>query len=194
MRPSMTFSRTVMCGSTRTSWKVRAMRARQMRNAGQPKMSSPRNRMAPLSGPISPVTRLSTVVLPEPFGPIRPVILPASMSKERSRTATRPPKALRKSRTLRRISPPGRAISMGSHLPAPVEARQAHLEPAGQRRAFREPPGTQHLQHARPVETAVAALQQRGDAAGQEIDDHHEAQAERDREVAGEGAGEVLRQ
>ena len=82
MRPSMTFSRVVMCGSTRTSWNVRAIRARQTWNDCKPINSLPRNRIAPLSGANSAVMRLSTVVLPEPFGPIRPMICPCGISKE----------------------------------------------------------------------------------------------------------------
>ena len=44
----------------------------------------------------APEIRLSIVVLPEPFGPIRPTISPRSTSNDTSSTATRPPNALRR--------------------------------------------------------------------------------------------------
>ena len=94
--PIMTFSRVVMPGRTRTSWNVRAMRMRQISNERAPMISSPWKWIDPESGGSSPVMRLRTVVLPEPFGPIRPVMPPDGTSKERSRTATRPPNALLK--------------------------------------------------------------------------------------------------
>ena len=50
-------------------------------------MSSPRNTICPALGFAVPVIRLSSVVLPAPFGPIRPRISPARTSKLTSLTA-----------------------------------------------------------------------------------------------------------
>ena len=54
----MTFSRAVMKGSTRTSWKVRATRERQIWNDGQPAMSTPPSMISPASGRSSPVMQV----------------------------------------------------------------------------------------------------------------------------------------
>src|SRR6202041_2807214 len=112
IRPSATFSRVVAPGRTRTSWNVRAMRARHISNDRTPMISSPWRTIDPASGGSSPVMRLRTVVLPEPFGPMRPVMPPAGISKERSRTATRPPKAFLRPWTLSR-APGGGAAPTG---------------------------------------------------------------------------------
>src|SRR5690625_1990799 len=50
--------------------------------------------MRPDVGFVKPAIMLKTVVLPAPFGPIRPVILPACSEKEQSLTACSPPKDL----------------------------------------------------------------------------------------------------
>src|SRR5215469_7465332 len=48
--------------------------------------------------------QLNTVVLPAPFGPINAVILPLPTSKDRSSTATRPPKRMVKCSTRSSVS------------------------------------------------------------------------------------------
>ena len=63
-------------GSMRTSWNVRATPSRAMRCAGSAGISASSKRDLPASGRSAPEIRLSTVVLPEPFGPIRPKISP----------------------------------------------------------------------------------------------------------------------
>src|SRR5690625_3705936 len=50
--------------------------------------------MRPLLGLMKPAIMLKTVVLPAPFGPIRPVILPFCKEKEQSLTACKPPNDL----------------------------------------------------------------------------------------------------
>src|SRR4030065_2585839 len=58
---------------------------------GRPSMRSPRKRMRPPVGLRTPVMRLKRVVFPAPLGPIRPVIVPALISKEQwSRAITSP--------------------------------------------------------------------------------------------------------
>src|SRR4029077_9159008 len=50
--------------------------------------------MTPASDLRYPVIMLKAVVLPEPFGPIRAVIVPSSTEKVQSSTAVTPPKRL----------------------------------------------------------------------------------------------------
>src|SRR6185437_9231188 len=76
----------------RGTWKVRPTPARANRKAGMPTRLRPPSVMAPPSGLSAPVTRLMVVVLPEPFGPIRPTISPRCRSAENSATAAMPPK------------------------------------------------------------------------------------------------------
>ena len=52
----------------------------------------PSKRMAPLVGVYTPVSRLNTVVLPAPLGPIRPTISFSSMVMYTLSSACRPPK------------------------------------------------------------------------------------------------------
>jgi hypothetical protein len=48
----------------------------------------------PLSGVMLPATRLNSVDLPAPFGPMSPVIEPRSTRSEQLLTARKPPKRL----------------------------------------------------------------------------------------------------
>src|SRR5687768_9843326 len=54
-------------------------------------MSWPRNVTRPLSGRWKPVSRLKSVVLPAPFGPMRPVMVPSRTASEHRSTARTPP-------------------------------------------------------------------------------------------------------
>ena len=49
----------------------------QMRLAGRPAISSPSNLIEPAVGAYMPAMQLKIVLLPEPFGPIRPRISPS---------------------------------------------------------------------------------------------------------------------
>src|SRR3954466_1942817 len=55
-------------------------------------MSRPSNVQLPVFGWSNPVSRLNSVVLPAPFGPIRPVMPPRWISRWSTETAVRPPK------------------------------------------------------------------------------------------------------
>ena len=68
-------------------------------------MSSPSKRIRPALGGSAPATMLKMVVLPAPFGPIIPVMRPASIVKEQRSTAVRPPK--------RRVRPSTARIGAG---------------------------------------------------------------------------------
>ena len=76
-------------------WKVRPMPRLMMRCGGQPADLAPleadraRGRRAACR-----TSMLKIVLLPEPFGPIRPRISPCSTSNETSLTAVKPPKRL----------------------------------------------------------------------------------------------------
>src|SRR4051794_24335767 len=65
-----------------------------MRCGFSPWISSPFQRMRPELGASVPLIRLSSVVLPEPFGPKMPRISPSAIAKETSATAVRPPNRL----------------------------------------------------------------------------------------------------
>ncbi len=74
-----------------------------MRSGPSPAMERDLNRISPLSLGRKPVTRLKTVVFPEPFGPISPVMLPSATDNEQESTATTPPKRLDKLATSSRL-------------------------------------------------------------------------------------------
>ena len=63
------------------SWKVRTMPARAMACGGFPVISAPSRKVRPEPAEIAPAMRLNTVVLPAPFGPMMPRMLPSSTSK-----------------------------------------------------------------------------------------------------------------
>src|SRR5689334_20145544 len=71
-----------------------------------PAMFSPFQTTRPPVGGNKPASRLSSVVLPDPFGPKMPMISPFSMPNETSDTATRPPKRLVRFSTLSNMGPP----------------------------------------------------------------------------------------
>src|SRR5258707_10174123 len=60
---------------------------------GRRAMFAPSKSTVPASARRNPVMRLAAVLLPAPFGPMSPVILPRATVKEQSSTARRPPKA-----------------------------------------------------------------------------------------------------
>src|SRR2546423_763217 len=60
----------------------------------RPAISLPSNRIDPALGRNVPDSMLKIVLLPEPFGPIRPRISPLSTLKDTSLTAVNPPKRL----------------------------------------------------------------------------------------------------
>ena len=57
-------------------------------------IGSPRKRIAPRVGRMRPEIRLIVVVLPEPFGPMRPTSSPGCTANESSATALTPPNVL----------------------------------------------------------------------------------------------------
>ena len=94
---SITFSSTVNLRKGLTIWKVRAtpLLDHGVRLEAD-QMLVPSSRTAPVGRRDEAGIRLNTVVLPAPFGPIRPRISPCVSSNDRSDTARKPPKSLRK--------------------------------------------------------------------------------------------------
>ena len=82
--------------------------------------------------------RLKSVVLPEPFGPISPVIVPAETVKEQSSTATTPPKCFDRPSTSRsaltglRPSSAAPARAGGAVLAASAHVRERRQDPPRQ--------------------------------------------------------------
>ena len=63
-----------------------------MRCGATPEISAPSNRIDPAVGTSVPDSMLKIVLLPEPFGPIRPRISPCSTRNDTLLTAVKPPK------------------------------------------------------------------------------------------------------
>src|SRR5690606_2285956 len=105
------FSSAVMVWNTCGVWKVRVTPWRTRVAGRRPVRSTPPTRTAPASGRCTPLTRLSVVVLPDPFGPMRPSSVPAGTVKLTPSTATWPPKRLRSPSTSRSRTRAGWAAS-----------------------------------------------------------------------------------
>ena len=87
-----TFSATVIVEKSSTFWNVRAMPRCTTRYVGVRKSDCPSKTRSPDCGLYNRVITLNSVVLPAPFGPIRPTISPGAASTETSSSATIPPK------------------------------------------------------------------------------------------------------
>ena len=82
---------TVMRLSALVSWNVRTIPARATRAAETPPSDRPSNVHVPVLGLSNPVSRLKSVVLPAPLGPIRAVMAPRWTSMWSTSTASMPP-------------------------------------------------------------------------------------------------------
>jgi hypothetical protein len=82
-------------------WKVRAIPARAFSSGAFPVTSFPANRIRPPLGFSTPEIRLKAVVLPEPFGPIKPTSSPFATEKDTPSRARTPPKLLASASTAR---------------------------------------------------------------------------------------------
>ena len=100
--PTSTFSRTDIVRKSWMFWNVRATPFRTILNAGCFRSEAPSRSTVPESGVYRRVMTLKAVVLPAPFGPIRPEIWPSSTSNDTPSSATMPPKRRVTSRTSRR--------------------------------------------------------------------------------------------
>src|SRR5579883_1970431 len=143
-----TFSSTVMWRKGRGDWKVRPSPTRAATGAGTPVTSRPPRRTWPASGVSMPVTVLTSVVLPEPLGPISPTISPASTWKVMPRSAWTPPKDLarpvisKSATALPRGTGPGSARGPQGRKPCGLDEDGGHEQETVQRRA-RSPEGAE---------------------------------------------------
>ena len=85
-------SLTVSDPNTSSRWKVRARPSRANWCGRAPVTSLPSTKIRPWLGSCMPVATLNSVVLPAPFGPMRPMICPSCRSRLTLLTAVRPPK------------------------------------------------------------------------------------------------------
>src|SRR5437870_2906647 len=86
------FCQTVSWPNRRMFWKVRAMPCVTRSCGDMSEMSAARNRTRPAVSGNRPQIRLTIVLLPDPFGPIRPKISPAATERSTPSTARTPPK------------------------------------------------------------------------------------------------------
>src|SRR5262245_29298578 len=106
MRLSARWPAIMTCSSTLSSanscgfWKVLTIPRAAMSSGLVPEISRPCHRIVPELGTSKPASRLSSVVLPEPFGPRMLRISPSSIGREIADTATRPPTRLLSHSTL----------------------------------------------------------------------------------------------
>src|SRR5439155_2062734 len=77
-----------------TTWNVRPMPSRATRCGGSPRSGVPSNVISPASGRWTPLTQLSSVVLPAPLGPITPSTSPSATSNVTPSSAATPPNRL----------------------------------------------------------------------------------------------------
>src|SRR5258708_1674997 len=85
-------------------WKLRASPMRMRLCAACPRISSPSKRMLPSSFLSVPAMQLTSVLLPEPFGPMRPTRSPGRTAKSTLSSAVKPPNLLVTPETTRRGS------------------------------------------------------------------------------------------
>src|SRR5713101_5238593 len=96
------FSSTVIRPSGRGIWKVRPTPSRAISCEASPSSRSAPRLIWPPSAGVRPLITLKRVVLPAPFGPMRPVIEPSATLSVQPASASTPPKRLVMPVTLRR--------------------------------------------------------------------------------------------
>src|SRR6185437_4221824 len=89
----------------------------------------------PVVGRVTPVTRLNSVVLPAPLGPISAVRLPSATSKDAPATARTPPKLTPSSRMASAVIVPPQPW----HADAAADCQEGQRERAGTRRPAPRP-------------------------------------------------------
>ena len=115
-----TFSAAVSCGKMFVTWKVRAIPARTRPLAGSRVTSAPSRKTRPASGTSFPLTRLMSVVLPAPLGPMIAVSPPGGSARSTPSTAVKSANALRRPRSsssalMRRPTGRGQRTTDGAH-------------------------------------------------------------------------------
>src|SRR5206468_8913912 len=124
-------------------------------------MSSPSNTIEPRVGRRKPVKRLKQVVLPAPFGPIRPTISPLSTVRSTRLTAASPPKSRVSSRVSRSATKSGRRARRGRRG-GPPRSERGELAGQGDETAREEENRQQHCdrEEDRLVRTAPEGLRE----------------------------------
>src|SRR5689334_3517794 len=90
-----------------------------------PVMSRPRSSTRPALGFTKPVTRLMSVLLPDPLGPMTPSASPCRSSKLTSLTAWTAPKLFERPETRSRTSPANVGL-LGGHQPLELPVLAHH--------------------------------------------------------------------
>src|SRR6266404_3762845 len=114
-------------------------------------MSLPANTIAPLVGGRKPLNRLKQVVLPAPFGPIRPTISPVSTVRLRLLTAARPPKRFDRSRTS------SRGMRQATGLGVGADAGRRHRSPPSFAGNVIRPPGRNKIVNSMAIEKNIVS-------------------------------------
>src|ERR1035437_4720213 len=123
----MTFSATLMSSNVTGTWKVRAMPSRACASGVALVTSWPLNRMVPAVGCRSPARQLKNVLLPAPFGPIRPTMSPSVTLRSAPSTARKPPKLMTMPLASSSMSgPPCRDVAPDLRHAAGAEAGDQH--------------------------------------------------------------------
>src|SRR6185312_11946339 len=149
------------------------MPSRAMRSGASPAMSRPAKRTPPPLGARSPESRLISVVLPAPLGPISAWTPPPCTSSETSLTAARPPKRF-DSRSIRST---GSATARSHPPPHHAELVAQAADALGQQQ-HREDDEEPHRQEPMPRQIAQHFLHQRQGEGAQDgaIEAAHAAQ------------------
>src|SRR6516164_5511196 len=95
-------------------------------------MSRPRKRTSPTVGRNRPVTTLTSVVFPAPFGPTMETNSPSLIEKEMSLSALNTPKALETLMVSNRGTVPAVAAGCGCTSCLPSAAREQKFDRAGE--------------------------------------------------------------
>src|SRR5919201_881150 len=123
-----TFWSTVRPSNRRTFWNVRTTPRRARSCAGRPPIGRPSSQISPELAGKTPETQFRKVVLPDPFGPIRPTTAPSRMHSVTPRNAWTPAKFLVTPTASSTPLPPTEAsLHRGCEFSKVVVAEQAAL-------------------------------------------------------------------
>ncbi len=137
-KPASTFSTAGMAPKTSACWKTRPRPMWAMWSGRGWATRCPRNSIVPASAGRTPETRLTSVVFPDPLGPINPWIVPRSTTRSRPSTARTPPNSLVSPRTSR--TGPSGAGRRGAGRTAVGSGSSAGASLASCLRRVRKPP------------------------------------------------------
>src|SRR5258708_4864148 len=185
------FSNTVSRGKMFVTWKLRASPRRAMWNGRMPAISSPFSAIDPFEGARRPLTRLKSVDLPAPLGPMIAWRSPTGISSDTPRMIAVAPKLLCTSRSVSALSGIGGldAVGVAGKLPRCANAGRgaAQEKESGERdRRRTEPRPWRGGVHRDPEELharsglglrrqSIRDLEERRRA-----DDHHRRRRKRD--------------